>query len=80
MYVLLLLKEYYEIVDEARPLSGFFSPHMLIFYRNVFLIMKLCKLQSFRVIQALIASQSTFRKMLLFSYWFFFVTHYTQVF
>ena len=29
-----MLKEYYEIVDEARPLSGFFSPHMLILLRK----------------------------------------------
>ena len=28
------LKEYYEIVDEARPLSGFVSPHMLIFLQK----------------------------------------------
>ena len=36
--LLVKLKEYYEIVDEARPLSGF-SPHMLIFfYGNAFLI------------------------------------------
>ena len=28
-----LLKEYYEIVDEAHPLSGFF-PHMLIFLQK----------------------------------------------
>ena len=28
-----MLKEYYEIVDEARPLSGF-CPHMLIFLRK----------------------------------------------
>ena len=54
-----LLKEYYEIVDEARPLSGFF-PHMLFFYGNAFIIMKLSKLPSFRAIRALIASQSTF--------------------
>ena len=26
-----ILKEYYVIVDEARPLSGFFPPYMLIF-------------------------------------------------
>ena len=26
-----VLKKYYEIVDEARPLSGFSFPHMLIF-------------------------------------------------
>ena len=45
------------------PSIGIFSPHMLIFfYRNAFLIMKLSKLQSFRVIRALIASQSTFEK------------------
>ena len=57
-----VLKEYYEIVDEACPLSGFF-PHILIFfYGNAFLIMKLSKLPSFRVIRALIASQSTFEK------------------
>ena len=37
----LKLKEYYEIVDEARPLSGFFSPHMLIFLQDAFRIMKL---------------------------------------
>ena len=57
-----LLKEYYEIVDEARPLSGYIPTHADFFYRNAFLIMKLSKLQSFRVIRALIASQSTFEK------------------
>ena len=54
------LKEYYEIVDEARPLSGFFPTHADFFYGNSFLIMKLSKLPSFRAIRALIASQSTF--------------------
>ena len=29
--VLLYLKEYYEIVDEARPLSGFFPTHADLF-------------------------------------------------
>ena len=28
------LKEYYEIVDEARPLSGLFPTHMLIFIQE----------------------------------------------
>ena len=53
------LKEYYEIVNEARSLSGFF-PHKLSFYGNAFLIMKLSKFQSSKAIRALIASQSTF--------------------
>ena len=35
------LKEYYEIVDEARPLSGFFPTHADLFYGNALLIMKL---------------------------------------
>ena len=30
------LKEYYEIVDEARPLSGFVPTHADFFYRNAF--------------------------------------------
>ena len=52
------LKEYYEIDDEARPLSGIF-PHTFFF--NAFLIMKLGKLPSFREWSELyIASQSTF--------------------
>ena len=41
------LKEYYEIVDEARPLSGFLPTHADFFYGNAFLIMKL--LASFQV-------------------------------
>ena len=49
------LKEYYEIVDEARPLSGFVPTHADS--RNAFIIMKLSKLPSFRVIR-----QSTFEK------------------
>ena len=56
------LKEYYEIVNEARPLSGFFSHGCWFFYRNAFLIMKPSKLPSFRAIRALSASQSTFEK------------------
>ena len=31
------LKEYYEIVDEAHPLSGFFPTHADFFYGNAFL-------------------------------------------
>ena len=34
------LKEYYEIVDEARPQSGFFPTHADFFYGNAY-IMKL---------------------------------------
>ena len=49
------LKEYYEIVNEARPLLGFFPPADAD--RNAFLIMKLCNLPSSRAIRALIASQ-----------------------
>ena len=42
MHCALVLKEYYEIVGEPRPLSGFPYKVMLIFfYRNAFLIMKL---------------------------------------
>ena len=55
------LKEYCEIVNEARPLSGFFPTDADLFYRNAFLIMKLYK-ESFRAIHALIAAQSTFEK------------------
>ena len=47
------LKEYYEIMDEARPLSGFFPTHADFF-------MKLSNPPNFRAIRALIASQSTF--------------------
>ena len=54
------LKEYYEIVDEAHSLSQFFPTQADLFYGNAFIIMKLSKLPSFKVIQALIASQSTF--------------------
>ena len=56
------LKEYYEIVNEARPLSGFVPTDADFFGRNGFLIMKLSKLPIFRAIQALVASQSTFEK------------------
>ena len=45
------------IVDEARPLSGYFTTHA-----DFFTEMKLSKLPSFRVIRVLIASQSTFEK------------------
>ena len=31
LYVRFVLKEYYEIVDEARPLSGFFPTHADLF-------------------------------------------------
>ena len=54
------LKEYYEIVDESRPLSGFFPTHADFFYRKAFIIMKLSNPPNFRAIRALIASQSTF--------------------
>ena len=50
---LLCLKAYYEIVDEARPLSRFFPTHADFFYGNAFPIMKLSKPPSFTVIQAL---------------------------
>ena len=68
-----------EIVDEARPLSGFFRPtHADYFvYGNAFLIMKLSKLPNFKVIRALImliASQS----MCAFLFYSF-VPHFTQV-
>ena len=53
----------HEIVEEARPLSGFVPTHADSFYTNAFLIIKLSKLLSFRVIRALIASQSTFEKI-----------------
>ena len=42
-----MLKEYYEIVDEARPLSGFFPTHADFFYENAFLHMKLSNPPSF---------------------------------
>ena len=59
-----LLKKYYEIVNEARPLLGFFSHKNADFvYRNTFIIIKLSNLPSFRSIRALIASQSTFGKI-----------------
>ena len=55
------LKEYYEIVDEASPLYQDFFPHMLIFlWKCISNHEAISKLQSFRAIRALIASQSTF--------------------
>ena len=42
-------KEYYEIVEKAHPLSGSVSTHADFFYRNAFIIMKLSKLPSFKV-------------------------------
>ena len=45
------LKEYYEIVNEACPLSGFFPIYADFVTENTFLIMKLSKLQSFRAIR-----------------------------
>ena len=56
--------EYYEIVDEARPLSGFFPYKCWFVYRNAFLIMKLSKPPKFQS-EALIASQLTFENKLL---------------
>ena len=56
------LKEYYEIVNEARPLSMEFIPKDDFIYRNAILRMKLSNLPSFRTIRAIIASQSTFEK------------------
>ena len=56
------LKEYYEIIGEGRPLSGFFNTHADCCYRNAFIIMKLSKIPSFRMIRAVIASQSMFEK------------------
>ena len=55
------LKEYYEIVGESRPLSGFFPTHAYFF--NGKCISKhetISNPPSFREIRALIASQSTF--------------------
>ena len=71
------LKEYYEIVNEARPLSGFFFPtHAdIFFYRNAFIIMKRSKPPSFRVIRALIAVNSVFLTFLMF---FFCISLYTS--
>ena len=56
----LILKEYCKIVGESRPLSAFFPTHADFFYRNAFLLMKLSNPPSFKVIRALIASQSMF--------------------
>ena len=62
-FLQLILKEYYDIVNEARHLSGFFPTHADLFYRNAFIIMKLRHLPSFRAIRAtIVASQSTFEK------------------
>ena len=33
----IILKEYYEIVGESRSLSGFFFPHMLIYFTEMYL-------------------------------------------
>ena len=58
-----MLKEYYEIVDKARPLSGFF-PHNADFCTEMHFYNRetISKLPSFKVNRALIASQSTFEK------------------
>ena len=61
--VLHFLKEYYEIVDEARPLSGFFSPtHADFLLQKCISSHETKHIASFQVIRALIASQSTFEK------------------
>ena len=60
--ILLSLKEYYDIVNEARPLSGISSADSDFLLKNAFLIMKLSNLPSFKAIRALIASQWTFEK------------------
>ena len=56
----LTLNEYYEMVGDSRPLSGFLPTHADLFYRNAFIIMELSNPPSFRAIRAVIASQSTF--------------------
>ena len=62
------LKEYYEIVGEGRPLSGFF-PHTCWFFLQKCIsnheIKQASKFQKFRMIRALIASQSMFEKLKL---------------
>ena len=60
-YIVIIQKKYYEIVDEARPLSGLFPTDVDLFTE----IMKLSNIPSFRAIRALIhviASQSMFEK------------------
>ena len=56
------LKAYYEIINEARPLSGFFPTNADYLKIKSFIIMKLSNLPSFRAIRALFASQLTFEK------------------
>ena len=51
----------------------FFPTHADLFYKNASLIMKLSKPPSFRVIPALIASQSMFEIYFLLSYWFLYL-------
>ena len=76
------LKEYYEIVDEARPLSGFFPTHA----GNAFLIMKLSNPASFEAIRAqLLHNRRLKYKLLTFNILFFtfllvfFLSHFAQV-
>ena len=55
------LKVYYEIVGESRPLSGFFSPNMLICLQKCISNHEtISNPPSFSAIRALIASQSMF--------------------
>ena len=54
------LNEYYEIVGESRPLSGFFPTHADFCIHKCISNHETSNPPSFRVIRALIASQSTF--------------------
>ena len=67
------LKEYYEIINGSQP-SIRISPHRCRFFlknRNAFLLKKLSNLPSFRVIGALIASQSMFENKMINSSFYF---------
>ena len=80
------LKEYYEIVDEACPLSGFF-PHMLIFLRKCIYDYETKQSSKFQSDPSLncftidVWNINCWRQQVIFllSYCFFLVSHFTRV-
>ena len=71
-----LLKEYYEIVNEARPLSGFFPTDADVLTE---IIMKLSKLPSFSFIIDVWKIKCCMQQFIFYTFLLLFVSHFTQV-